>query len=174
MEVNLVFVMKNGTTQAFPLPSAVTFIGRRQDCDMCIPLSVVSRRHCEVFTEFNSVHVRDLKSRNGTFVNDESIGETQLKAGDTLRIGPVTFVVQIDGVPESFDEYLPTPAEDEAGPAFDAPSQEETQEATIEEIIEEMPDATGGQSQTMDMDSVFKDDILDDDDFDLGSDLLDS
>ena len=167
MEVNLVFINKDGTIQSFKLPSAVTFIGRRQDCDMSIPLSVVSRRHCEIYTEFDTLMVRDLKSRNGTFVNDESVDESQLNAGDVLKIGPLMFVIQIDGVPDNFDEFATQRTDREAI----APSQDETQEADFEDVMEEFSNDNAGQSQTMGIDDVFKSDLLGDDDFDLDSDL---
>lgn len=170
MEVNLVFARKDGTTQTFPLPSAVTFVGRRQDCDMCIPLSVVSRRHCEIYTEHNKVHVRDLKSRNGTLVNEKSIEETQLKAGDVLRIGPVKFIIQIDGAPNTFDEYLPAPTERVEQLQAETPAEDETVEAELEDISESL-EKVSGQSQTMDIDNIFSDNLLSDDDLDLGSDI---
>lgn len=171
MEVNLVFIKKDRTTQSFPLPSAVTFIGRRQDCDLCIPLSMVSRRHCEIYSEFNKLMVRDLKSRNGTFVNHESIEEAEIKAGDTLRIGPIYFIVQIDGVPDNFDEFLPPAAEQPAERPATASSQDETQEADFDDILGSLSADNAGQSQTMDLDDVFTNDFLGDDDLDLESDL---
>ena len=171
MEVNLVFIKKDRTTQSFPLPSAVTFIGRQQDCDLCIPLSVVSRRHCEVYSEFNKLTVRDLKSRNGTFVNDESIEEVQIKAGDTLKIGPIRFIIQIDGVPETFDEFLAHPSDQAVQAEPTAPAQDETREADFEDIIDGLSNGNAGQSQTMDIDDAFKNNFLGDDDFDLDSDL---
>ena len=170
MEVNLVFITKNGTTQAFQLPSAVTFIGRRQDCDLCIPLAVVSRRHCELYTEFGKLHVRDLKSSNGTHVNEESIEEAQLNAGDVLKIGPIKFIVQIEGVPDNFDQYLPSPEERTAAPVETAPNDTETQEADFDQIImdDDLAEAVGGESQTMDIDNIFTNGLGEDDDFDLG------
>jgi len=171
MEVNLVFIDKNGTQQSFPLPSAVTFIGRRHDCDLTIPLSVVSRRHCEIYSEFGKLMVRDLKSRNGTVVNDESIEETQIKAGDILKIGPIRFIVQIDGVPASFDQYLPSSSEQAAQSKPPAGSRDETQEADFNQIIAGLETGNGGQSETMDINDVFSNDCLEDDDFDIDSDM---
>lgn len=106
MQVNLVFLKKDGTTSSFSLPSTVTFIGRRQDCDFCIPLPVVSRRHCEINLDAGRVTVRDLASRNGTLVNGTPVEEAQLKPGDVLKIGPVEFVTQVDGTPSDFGTYL--------------------------------------------------------------------
>lgn len=101
MNASLVLLKKNGAYKAFPLPSAVTVIGRRSDCDLRIPLPMVSRRHCQLSLNKNAVELRDLESRSGTFVNDKRVdGETAVKAGDYIRIGPLIFVCQIDGKPD--------------------------------------------------------------------------
>lgn len=105
MNVSLVLLKKDGTTKTFKLPCAVTSIGRRQDCDFCLPLSMVSRRHCEISVSKDQVWVRDLGSRNGTFINGQRIDETRAKAGDILQVGPVSFVLQVDGVPSDFSSY---------------------------------------------------------------------
>lgn len=172
MEVSLVFINKDGTTQSFRLPSAVTFIGRRQDCDLCIPLSVVSRRHCEIYSEFGKVTVRDLKSKNGIHLNGEPVEESQVKAGDVLDIGPVKFVFQIDGVPEKFDEFMPPQQQrpDKSKPT--TVEKKQTQEADFDNIVGDLENTGAGQSQTMEIDDAFKNDFLSDDDLDLDSDLV--
>lgn len=105
MNVSLVLLKKDGSTKAFTLPSTVTSIGRRQDCDFCLPLSMVSRRHCEISLARDQIHVRDLGSRNGTLLNGQRIEESRAKAGDILQVGPVSFVIQVDGLPKNFDSY---------------------------------------------------------------------
>jgi hypothetical protein len=101
MNASLVLLKKNGAYKAFPLPSAVTVIGRRSDCDLRIPLPMVSRRHCQFSLNKNALELRDLESRGGTFLNDKRVdGQAIVKAGDYLRIGPLIFVCQIDGKPE--------------------------------------------------------------------------
>ena len=87
----------------FILPSTVTVIGRRQDCDLCIPLMVISRRHCEINQDQNLLKIRDLGSRNGTLVNGRRIDEADVHPGDQIHIGPLTFGVQIDGEPAEFE-----------------------------------------------------------------------
>lgn len=126
MNVNLVLFKKNGSQKSFALSSNITVIGRRSDCDLCIPLDDVSRRHCQFDRNSEVLEVRDLGSRNGTFLNGKQInGETPVKAGDYLRVGPLTFQLQIDGQPEKTvppqdngektapDEPLLTSADDE-------------------------------------------------------------
>ena len=99
MEANLILLKTNGTTKTFPLPGSVTVVGRQQQCDLCIPLMVVSRKHCEINHDGGVLRVRDLGSRNGTLVNGKKVADAVLNSGDTLHIGPVSFAIQLDGVP---------------------------------------------------------------------------
>jgi len=103
MQVNLVLCKRSGKTKAFPLPSKLTVIGRRHDCDLRIPLISVSKRHCQLNLDEEVLMIRDLGSRNGTSVNGKTIDEAEIKAGDTIEIGALRFMLQIDGVPESFE-----------------------------------------------------------------------
>lgn len=100
MEVNLVLFKKDGSQKTFPLESNITIIGRRQDCDLCIPLMSVSRRHCQLNSNKDTLVVRDLKSCNGTYLNGKRIDEATVKPGDYLKIGPLVFLLQINGQPE--------------------------------------------------------------------------
>ena len=174
MQVNLVFLKKDGTNSSFQLPSTVTFIGRRQDCDFCIPLMIVSRRHCEISMDFGKITVRDLKSRNGTLVNGDPIEEAQLKAGDVLQIGPVKFIVQVDGTPKNFDEYLSEKQESAehiletesvAAEPVATPSEPPAEE-DLDQILEGLPEADLSKSQT-----ELAGDLLEDFDFDEDFDL---
>ena len=104
MDVNLILTKKNGTTRPFPLPASVTVIGRRQECDLCIPLMKVSRRHCQLNLDGGKLTLRDLGSRNGTYVNGERVEEIDLTAGDKIGIGPLSFTIQIDGQPTIYSD----------------------------------------------------------------------
>ena len=55
----------------------------------------MSRRHFEIKLTDGFYVLRDLESRNGTYVNDEPqrIREHVLKAGDIILAGGVIFVV---------------------------------------------------------------------------------
>lgn len=122
MNVNLVLLKQNGTSKTFPLPSSVTVIGRRQDCDLCVPLMIISRRHCELNLDQDQLTVRDLGSRNGTFINGRQIDEITVQPGDHLQVGPIGFIVQIDGKPEdprAHKETLKKPATEPAGQNVD-------------------------------------------------------
>jgi pSer/pThr/pTyr-binding forkhead associated (FHA) protein len=107
MDVNLILFRKDGATMRLDLPSAVTSIGRYRGCDLCIPSTIVSRKHCELYLYQGRLMVRDLSSRNGTLLNGEKVDEAIVHAGDVLEIGPVVMGVQIDGVPEHVEAVRP-------------------------------------------------------------------
>lgn len=100
MDANLVLFKKDGSQSNFPLPSDITVIGRRHDCDLCIPLMVVSRRHCQLSQNDEALKIRDLDSKAGTFLNGKRISDATVRAGDYITIGPLTFLVQIGGEPQ--------------------------------------------------------------------------
>jgi len=100
VDANLVLFKKDGTRKSFTLPSNITVVGRRHDCDLCIPLMVVSRRHCQLSQNNEALKIRDLDSRSGTFINGKRISEATVQAGDYITIGPLTFLLQIGGEPE--------------------------------------------------------------------------
>ena len=69
-------------------------IGRGDDCRVRIASSEVSREHCLLIPRGNGILVRDLGSRNGTFVDGRPIQEERLLApGGTLTVGPMTFLL---------------------------------------------------------------------------------
>ena len=120
MDVNLVLFKKDGSQTAFSLPSNITVIGRRHDCDLRIPLMPVSRRHCELSMNKDTLKIRDLDSHGGTFINGNRIDESTAQAGDYITIGPLTFLLQIDGEPKEFvppQRSKPKPAPKETPPA---------------------------------------------------------
>ena len=106
VDVNLILFKKDGSQRTFSLRSEVTSIGRSHDCDLCVPLLIVSRKHCELSQNAEAVKIRDLNSRFGTFVNGKRISEATVKAGDYIRVGPLTFLLQVNGEPK---KIMPPP-----------------------------------------------------------------
>ena len=116
MQVVLVTFKADGQRRSFPLQREATVLGRREDCDIRIPLGEVSRKHCRLIIEADTLRAEDMGSSNGTFVNGARVQEAIIQAGDALQIGSVVFVVQIDGVP----------ADGEIQPAAGAPVEGDT------------------------------------------------
>lgn len=100
MDVTLVIFKENGQRVEFPLHREKIVIGRGLDCDLQVPLPSVSRRHCELHLEQDSVVLKDLGSSNGTYHNSDRVTtEISISAGDHIRVGPVTFTVVINEEP---------------------------------------------------------------------------
>ena len=69
-------------------------VGRGAGSEILLADRSVSREHAEVLVESDKVEVRDLGSRNGTWVNGQAVTQTSpLAAGDALRFGSVELVV---------------------------------------------------------------------------------
>ena len=111
MDINLVLLKKSGLQKVFPLPSAVTVIGRRRDCDLRIPLASVSKRHCQLSHSDGKLKLRDLDSRNGTSHNGKAVKEAEVAAGDSLEVGQLKFIFQINGKPEKIADPSSQPEE---------------------------------------------------------------
>src|SRR5688500_7966221 len=103
MGVVMVMFRPDGQRRTFAVTRDMTVIGRREDCDLRIPLGDVSRKHCRLILDGDTIKVEDLGSSNGTYRNGERVQQTELTAGDTLQIGPVVFVLQVDGFPADED-----------------------------------------------------------------------
>jgi predicted component of type VI protein secretion system len=117
MQAVLVMFRSDGERRSFSMARDMTVIGRREDCDLRIPLGEVSRKHCRIVRDGDSLKLEDLGSSNGTFLNGSRVQEALLSPGDTIQVGPVVFVLQIDGQP-SDDELRPVTMESAAEPGM--------------------------------------------------------
>jgi pSer/pThr/pTyr-binding forkhead associated (FHA) protein len=68
-------------------------VGRDQKCDIVIPGSHLSRRHLEIRVDGNALRIKDLKSSNGTFLNEMRIDSATAGNGDRLRLDVYNFRV---------------------------------------------------------------------------------
>jgi hypothetical protein len=85
-------------------------IGRLPDNAIVIDNPAVSGRHARVYREGNHYVVEDLKSTNGTFVNDKPIARHTLLEGDILLLGKHSLLFTLVGGDE--------PVADKAAAAF--------------------------------------------------------
>ena len=74
----------------FRMPSGtVKTIGRSTGAQFMVDAALVSRLHCQLSATSESLHVKDLGSTNGTFVNGKRITSAELRDGDRLAVGRV-------------------------------------------------------------------------------------
>lgn len=112
-------------TSAIALRKPATVVGRaRAMCDLVLDSKAVSKRHCELRLEHRQLVVRDLGSRNGTWINGRRISEAELQPGDELKISQIVFRVEMD-----WPEHSTQADTDADGPSAPcAANQEELQE----------------------------------------------
>ncbi|MBW3542529.1 MAG: FHA domain-containing protein [Planctomycetes bacterium] len=81
-----------GRKLKLPDTTGDVIFGRNEDCQVRLTSAEVSKQHCALRSTPAGLVVRDLGSRNGTFVNEVRIEvETSLRPGDSLRVGNMVF-----------------------------------------------------------------------------------
>ena len=177
MDVNLVYFKSDGSQKVIPLREGRHVVGRTDEAKLRVPLPTVSRQHCELVFEGETLAIRDLGSSNGTFLNHERVDRADLNAGDVVGIGPCLLTVQIDGRPEHVeppvdsggeDSLLETPVSgadsgesehDSPLESVDASDLSETEETVAKtEMGSLLPDGSQDDSSMFDFDFDFEDD----------------
>ncbi|MDE3090837.1 MAG: FHA domain-containing protein, partial [Chloroflexota bacterium] len=91
----LVVTQGQASRNQLPLSHPVIGIGRDHSNHLVFPSDAqISRRHAEIRRESVGYVLYDLRSHNGTFVNDERVTQHALQNGDRIRIGASTIVFQ--------------------------------------------------------------------------------
>jgi len=101
---------KNGLVKKTPLDKTSIKIGRDDTNDIKLGDKIISNEHCRIEVSRNSIKVIDLKSYNGTYVNQKAIKEKKLILGRSFQIGDYTFYYkkgEIDGFKINHDLSLP-------------------------------------------------------------------
>jgi pSer/pThr/pTyr-binding forkhead associated (FHA) protein len=73
-----------------------TSIGRAQGNDIVLDDLAVSSQHVRIRPLGGVYELIDLKSTNGTFVNERKIARTNLSAGDVVKIGETAMQFRMD------------------------------------------------------------------------------
>ncbi|HEY2380169.1 MAG TPA: sigma 54-interacting transcriptional regulator [Terriglobia bacterium] len=124
MEPRLIAIIGPLKGTIIPLVDAETIIGREPSNRIAINDPLVSRKHCVLRNIEGKIHIADLESLNGTFLNGVPAGERVLENGDRIRVGSSQFIFleyetgAIPGVPfiDSIDEVFKTSIMMTAGP----------------------------------------------------------
>ena len=99
MNAKLVIVGGDAKSTSVSLKRLPATIGRAREATITLPHTLVSRQHCEIFEKDDQLFVKDLKSLNGTYVNNQKISDsTPLLDGQLLTLGNVTFRAVYDAI----------------------------------------------------------------------------
>jgi predicted component of type VI protein secretion system len=97
--MRLRYTKRDGTLAELPLSDRPLTIGRNPDSDIVLIDERVSRIHCGLRLWDGEYYLKDLKSRNGTFVNGNRIEVTTLKPGDEVKVGATLLYFEDENAP---------------------------------------------------------------------------
>jgi pSer/pThr/pTyr-binding forkhead associated (FHA) protein len=109
--------------QTIQIPRGKLLIGRAEDCDVRPDSDFVSGYHCVLILDDYTLRIRDLGSKNGTFVNSRQVGTgtTILLHDDMIAIGEMNIIVDLKlgaaTVKRADSETRPTAHPTDAPPA---------------------------------------------------------
>ncbi len=158
VDTSLVVFTKHGRRKDIKLKRGISIIGRRNDCDIYVPHAYISRKHCRLIQQDDKLTIQDLGSANGTFINSQRIMEGVLTAGDTISVGTMKFIVQIDGKPEHIEH---TVSDNQQQPVAVA-SRHDQQKAVSDDSGTLTPQGVGGQDPLAELEPLAGDIDLDD------------
>src|ERR1043166_8180663 len=79
--------VKPETGEKHLLQGGDVMVGRDRTCSIVLPHPAVSRKHARITFDGLSPVLEDLKSANGTYVNNARVDRVKLKVGDVVRFG---------------------------------------------------------------------------------------
>ena len=90
---SLIIIRPDGQEVEQAFRTERTAIGRHEKSDLRLLDSMVSRHHCLITRENKRFVIKDLESRNGTWINGRKIkNRRHIKNGDIIQIGPFRLV----------------------------------------------------------------------------------
>ncbi len=119
-------IVSDGQTERELLLVGNLVVGRDPICDISGDDVLLSRRHAEFIVGGNGIHVQDLGSRNGVYLNGKKVAEAKLSSGDVLGIGHLQIQFIEDAAPLSSvlaaTSPVPHPVAAPSMPPPDAPA----------------------------------------------------
>lgn len=92
--MKLHYSKQDGETKDFELGEGSITIGRSPDADIILLDDRVSRVHCGINLWDGDFYIKDLKSKNGTYVNGNRVEQAKLSPSDVIRVGTYTFTFE--------------------------------------------------------------------------------
>lgn len=89
---------QSGKEELIKLEGSAWTLGRDSSCDISLEDGRASRRHIQITSKQNSFYIKDLKSANGTTLNDEPLEaneELELASGDQILLGNTSLTFEL-------------------------------------------------------------------------------
>ena len=101
----LVIISGDDIGRRYELGSQEVSIGRADTCTICVNTDQVSRKHAAVQAVLGRYYVIDLRSTNGTFVNEQKVERAKLMDGDQIRVGKAVLKYTESHVEQRYFEH---------------------------------------------------------------------
>ena len=90
----------------FPLYDGENVVGRNSQCDIVLADKTVSRRHATITVDGDTIQVRDLESRNGTYIEGERVSWRRVARHERIGFGAVIAVLSSEAPPSTTPALL--------------------------------------------------------------------
>ncbi len=105
-----------GSADPVPVQPLPFFIGRNEECHMVLPGEGIMRKHAKIRCQDGQFFITDLATYQGTFVNGQSVVESQIRDGDIIRISEhklrvaIREVVPVQAAGDGAEDREPRPS----------------------------------------------------------------
>ncbi len=128
----------NGQMLLFDLPSGEISVGSTAENDINLAFAGVSRRHARIQIDSRGLWVEDLRSTNGTFIDEIRVERAVASEGSKIAFGPVELIV------ESLDEGAKLAIQFEQATVSDLGATAGFEQVDTEPFPGDRPDAPNG------------------------------
>ena len=101
----LVIISGGDMGRRYELGTQEVSIGRGDSCTICVSTDQVSRKHATVQHILGRYYVVDMRSTNGTFVNEQKVERAKLMDGDQIRVGKTVLKYTESHVEQRYFEH---------------------------------------------------------------------
>jgi diguanylate cyclase (GGDEF)-like protein len=101
----LVIISGEDMGRRYELGTQEVSIGRADTCTICVNTDQVSRKHATVQAILGKYYLVDLRSTNGTFVNEQKVERAKLLDGDQIRVGKTVLKYTESHVEQRYFEH---------------------------------------------------------------------
>ncbi|MCO4792891.1 MAG: FHA domain-containing protein [Bacteriovoracaceae bacterium] len=124
--------------------SVSMFIGRSDDCHVCLEDQQVSREHAKITYKEGNWTIGQVSDYGGLIVNGVPVDEKELNNGDVITVGP--YILNVFGIGPVITQNEETPNESEAPVEVDEAATEVLDSPELEE--ESSPEEVNSEAQT--------------------------
>ena len=101
----LVIISGDDIGRRYELGTQEVSIGRADTCTICVNTDQVSRKHATIQCILGKYYLVDMRSTNGTFVNEQKVERAKLLDGDQIRVGKTVLKYTESHVEQRYFEH---------------------------------------------------------------------